>query len=128
MKSNGCTQLAEWMIHSSSDPINYTYACTPHVGEMLDDSPGHHITPYHQTPGSPAEKVTCCCIPVLDESLYLQGESTDHIWLMEDGKEPHVIGVRMDCGDSGAVYLTREQAKDLSAQLSEFINVEPVAK
>jgi hypothetical protein len=40
---------------------------------------------------------------------------------MEDGEEPWVIGVRMDCGDSGTVYLTREQAKDLSEQLALFI-------
>lgn len=55
-----------------------------------------------------------------DNSLRLQGKCTNHIWLMEDGEEPHVIGVRMDCGDSGTVYLTRVQAKDLAGQLAIF--------
>lgn len=53
--------------------------------------------------------------------LVLHGNCTDHIWLMEDGKEPHRIGVRMDCGDSGTVYLTREQAKFLATELLRFI-------
>lgn len=57
-------------------------------------------------------------IPTLKESsLHLHGKCTDHIWLMEDGSEPHVLGLRMDCGDSGTVYLTREQAADLADQL-----------
>jgi len=55
------------------------------------------------------------------ENLRLHGKASDHIWLMEDGEEPWVIGVRMDCRDSGTVYLTREQAKDLSEQLALFI-------
>ncbi len=46
--------------------------------------------------------------------------SGDHIWLMEDGDEPHVIGVRMDSGDSGTVYVTREQALNLAEQLVDF--------
>src|SRR6266436_1592305 len=52
--------------------------------------------------------------------LQLQGKSSDHIWLMEDGEEPHVIGIRMDSGDSGVVYVTCEQALDLSKQLATF--------
>src|SRR5208337_336367 len=52
--------------------------------------------------------------------LYLQGKCTDHIWMMEDGEEPHILGLRMDCGDSGAVYLTKEQAKYLSAELARM--------
>ncbi len=51
------------------------------------------------------------------EPLKLQGRSTDHIWTMQDGEEPYIIGVRMDCGDAGTVYLTRKQAKDLAEQL-----------
>jgi hypothetical protein len=38
---------------------------------------------------------------------------------MQDGQEPYVIGVRMDCGDSGTVYLTREQAAELADQLGK---------
>lgn len=55
------------------------------------------------------------------EKLHLSGRSTDHIWFMEDGEEPHVIGIRMDSGDAGVVYLTREQAADLAKGLGEFL-------
>ncbi len=54
-----------------------------------------------------------------DDDLFLHGKATDHIWLMED--VPGFIGVRMDCGDSGAVYLTQAQAADLHEQLSNFV-------
>ena len=50
-------------------------------------------------------------------NLRLQGKCTNHIWLMEDGEPPHTIGLRMDCGDSGVVYLTELQARDLAGQL-----------
>jgi hypothetical protein len=56
----------------------------------------------------------------INAKLHLQGKATDHIWLMEDGEEPHAIGVRLDSGDSGAVYFTRAQALDLAAQLIDF--------
>jgi len=59
------------------------------------------------------------------EGLWLNGKATDHIWCMADGDEPNVIGVRMDCGDSGVVYMTREQAKDLAEQLTDFVNTIP---
>ena len=52
--------------------------------------------------------------------LLLQGNCTNHIWLMKDGKPPHTIGLRMDCGDGGVVYLTEEQARDLIKQLINF--------
>lgn len=60
--------------------------------------------------------------------LKLEGRSTDHIWLMEDGPDSHPIGVRMDRGDSGVVYLSYSQAKDLSEQLSSFTNAKELAK
>lgn len=63
----------------------------------------------------------------LEDRLVLNGKATDHIWLMEDGKEPHAIGLRMDCGDSGVVYLTREQAIYLSKELARFVAEPPVA-
>jgi hypothetical protein len=40
---------------------------------------------------------------------------------MEDGPESHPIGIRLDCGDSGVVYLSREQAADLHFQLTRFL-------
>ena len=49
--------------------------------------------------------------------LMIQGNAGDPIWVMCDGQEPHVIGIRLDCGDSGVVYLSREQAKELADQL-----------
>lgn len=54
------------------------------------------------------------------DDLLLQGKATDHIWIMNDGPRPHTIGIRMDSGDSGVVYLTHQQAIDLSNQLKHF--------
>lgn len=59
--------------------------------------------PVEAAPATPKEALD------MNEGLRLNGKCTDHIWLMEDGAERHVIGVRMDCGDSGTVYLTRER-------------------
>jgi hypothetical protein len=56
---------------------------------------------------------------VLGNPLSLSGKSTDHIWLMEDVEG--YIGIRMDCGDSGTVYVTKAQAKDLAEQLLSFL-------
>jgi hypothetical protein len=47
----------------------------------------------------------------LPEGLALRGKATDSIWVLPDGEEPHVFGLRLDCGDCGAVFLTREQAR-----------------
>jgi hypothetical protein len=87
------------------------------------------IHKYWQSKGEPrlgieAQQCLWIDIPAVHDpnpSLYLHGKCSDHIWLMGDGAEPHVLGVRMDCGDSGVVYLTREQAKDLAEQLAEFV-------
>ena len=46
----------------------------------------------------------------LPEGLALRGKATDSIWVLRDGEEPHVFGLRLDCGDCGAVFLTRGQA------------------
>jgi hypothetical protein len=59
-------------------------------------------------------------LPASERPLLIQGKATDLIWLMQDGEEPHVIGVRLDSGDAGVVYLTRQQALDLADQLKEF--------
>lgn len=59
-------------------------------------------------------------VELKDGELSLRGLATDHIWLMEDGPETHPIGVRLDCGDSGVVYLSKAQAKELSEQLGDF--------
>jgi hypothetical protein len=53
------------------------------------------------------------------DRLQLKGEATDHIWLMED--RPGKIGIRLDCGDSGVVYVTYKQAEDLAEQLLTFV-------
>ena len=62
------------------------------------------------------------------DDLRLQGKATDHIWIMEDGEEPNIVGIRMDCGDSGVVYLTRDQTRDLQEQLADYGNKEPLPK
>jgi hypothetical protein len=38
------------------------------------------------------------------QKLVLAGRATDHIWYMLDGEDPYVVGIRLDCGDSGTVY------------------------
>jgi hypothetical protein len=55
-----------------------------------------------------------------ETELVLKGLATDHIWIMQDGPETHPIGIRMDCGDSGVVYLSLEQAKELAGQLGRI--------
>lgn len=55
---------------------------------------------------------------LFNASLHLRGKATDNIWLMEDVEG--YIGVRLDSGDAGTVYLTTEQARSLAAQLTEF--------
>jgi hypothetical protein len=51
------------------------------------------------------------------KDLTLAGHATNQIWIMEDGPESHPIGIRLDEGDSGAVYLSRAQGRELAAQL-----------
>lgn len=59
--------------------------------------------------------------PVSNKDLFLNGLGTDQIWLMADGPTTHPIGIRLDCGDSGVVYVSKDQAKELSEQLSLFV-------
>jgi hypothetical protein len=42
--------------------------------------------------------------------------STDHIWTMED--KPGFIGLRLDCGDAGTIYFTKDQAAQVVSCLS----------
>ena len=60
-----------------------------------------------------------------DADLYIHGHATDHIWLMEDGPKSHPIGIRVDSGDSGTLYVSRSQAKDLAEQLLDFAGENP---
>jgi hypothetical protein len=53
---------------------------------------------------------------MFSQPLNLSGKASDHIWCMEDVEG--YIGVRMDCGDAGTVYLTHSQAKELAKQLT----------
>jgi len=55
--------------------------------------------------------------------LSIDGNCTNHIWIMEDGPEGHSIGIRLDCGDSGTIYFSYEQAMDLSNQICQFMGV-----
>jgi len=65
-----------------------------------------------------------------DTKLFVQGNATDHIWAMaeaEDGEtnpataKPAHIGLRFDCGDSGTLYLTRNQAHDVIDTLNDML-------
>lgn len=49
--------------------------------------------------------------------LLIQGKATGPVWVLDDGTEPHVIGMRLDKGDAGVVYLTRDQALELGIAL-----------
>jgi hypothetical protein len=48
---------------------------------------------------------------VPQESLHLAGHATDHIWGMAHGDD--CIGLRVDCGDAGTLYMTKEQAREV---------------
>lgn len=41
----GCGADAEWTIWSGSRDVDYTHACTAHVGELLTDVPEHRVFP-----------------------------------------------------------------------------------
>jgi hypothetical protein len=56
-------------------------------------------------------------------NLFLNGKATDHIWAMED--VPGYIGLRMDCGDSGAVYMTPKQAEEVIETLQYMLKAMP---
>jgi len=71
-------------------------------------------------PGSTPPSTPSTPEPLTTAPLHLSGCATDHIWLMEDGPESHPIGVRVDDGDSGTLYLSREQAKELGGELIRF--------
>jgi hypothetical protein len=52
------------------------------------------------------------------KDLFIHGHAGDPIWCMRESDE--LIGVRLDSGDSGTVYLTNEQARELATQLKKI--------
>lgn len=54
------------------------------------------------------------------QNLSINGVAGSPIWTMVDGPESHPIGIRLDCGDGGAVYVSKEQALDLAEQLNNI--------
>lgn len=56
-----------------------------------------------------------------DKPLSIQGRAGDPIWLMADGQEDFPIGMRLDCGDGGVVYLSTDQATELARQLNSIV-------
>lgn len=60
---------------------------------------------------------------MLARKLQLQGKATDHIWGMVHAEEgvPY-IGLRVDCGDSGTLYLTRSQAHEVIETLNSLLS------
>jgi len=83
----------------------------------------HHQSKWQRIVPEAREMLESALVSAQDLSLHLHGKCTDHIWLMNDGPEPHTLGIRMDCGDSGVVYLTHEQAADLADQLKSMLEV-----
>jgi hypothetical protein len=57
----------------------------------------------------------------MNDKLSIQGTAGDPIWVMCDGTEQHPIGVRLDCGDGGTIYLSKDQATDLASQLQQSV-------
>jgi hypothetical protein len=57
------------------------------------------------------------------KELSLDGKSTNHIWIMEDGPETHPVGIRLDCGDAGTVYMSYDQCMELANQLCQTMGV-----
>ena len=51
--------------------------------------------------------------------LLLYGQATDQIWAMmsSDG----LIGLRLDSGDAGVVYMTKQQAQQVIGTLQNII-------
>lgn len=50
--------------------------------------------------------------------------ATDHIWTMED--RPGFIGLRVDCGDSGVIYFTPDQARQVIDQFQCHLKSDPI--
>ena len=55
----------------------------------------------------------------MTKKLNLAGQSTDHIWAMQ---HEDLIGLRLDCGDSGTVLFSRSQAKEVIETLQYMLN------
>jgi hypothetical protein len=53
--------------------------------------------------------------------LTLSGYATDQVWAMQDGPETHPIGLRLDSGDAGVVYMSVSQAKEIIKTLLSLI-------
>jgi len=51
--------------------------------------------------------------------LFLYGEAKGPIWTTAD--RPRLIGLRLDCGDAGVVYLTKEQAREVINELKRWV-------
>ena len=58
-------------------------------------------------------------------TLRIEGRAGSPIWLMEDGTEPATIGLRLDDGNAGVVYFTREQATELRDMLTRYLELTP---
>jgi hypothetical protein len=53
--------------------------------------------------------------------LSISGRVGEPIWWMMDGPETHPIGLRLDCGDGGVIYLNKEQAQEIIDNLKSAI-------
>lgn len=54
----GCLNNAEWIIVQGCAPLDYTEACTEHVGELLVDEPFNHAYPLEMDLSKPTGTVS----------------------------------------------------------------------
>lgn len=60
--------------------------------------------------------------------LTLRGKANKPIWAMCDGEEPYALGLRLDSGDGGVVWMTREQAAEVVSALSAMLEGQVVER
>lgn len=56
-----------------------------------------------------------------EQKLHINGQATDNIWGMVHEPE-HRIGLRVDCGDAGTLFLTKSQAHDVIDTLNSLLS------
>ena len=57
----------------------------------------------------------------IDRPLRIEGRVSDPIWAMEDGDSSSPIGLRLDCGGAGVLYLSRKQAQQIIETLVQIL-------
>jgi hypothetical protein len=63
---------------------------------------------------------------IRENQLVLNGHATDHIWAMQHDDD--LYGLRVDCGDSGTLFMTKAQAQEIIATLQGIISEEGIVR